>query len=152
MELRTFHGRVYGKYENQVYVFEPIWDSFRPIERVGWDGKQFSIVDAKYKQDLFSTFYGFESLEQKIFCRNLLDETEIETSIEITDPILFWKWFGEKEAKLFKDRPCVFASPCVEKDWKRYLEYLKVRPRTLRRFPTGRVTKRLLPTHESLSK
>lgn len=152
MDLRTFHTRIYGKYQQQLYVFEPTWDSFRPIEKVGWDGKQFSVVDAKYKQDLFSTTYGFESLEQKILCRKLLDETELEHSVEITDPITFWKWCGETEAKLFKDRPCVFASLCVEKDWRRYLQYLQVKPRTLRHFPTGRITKRLLPRNASLNK
>jgi hypothetical protein len=152
MELKTFHNRIYGKYESQIYVFEPTWDSFRPIERVGWDGKQFAIVDAKYKQDLFSTVYGFENQEQKTLCRNLLEETELDDSVEITDPIAFWRWFGETEAKLFKDRPCVFAGPCVEKDWRQYLQYLNVRPRTLRQFPTGRLTKRLLPRNDSLNK
>lgn len=152
MDLRTFHSRIYGKYENQLYVFEPTWDSFRPIEKVGWDGKQFAIVDTKYKEDLFNTIYGFESLEQKNLCRRLLDETELEHSVEVTDPITFWKWCGETEAKLFIDRPCVFANSCVEKDWRRYLQYLNVRPRTLRHFPTGRITKRLLPRNSSLNK
>jgi len=152
MELRTFYNRIYGKYQNQLYVFEPMWDSFRPIERVGWNGKQFSIVDAKYKQDIFSRTYGFDNIEQKTLCKKLLDETELEESIEITDPILFWKWSGETEAKLFKDRPCVFASACVEKDWKKYLQYLQVKPRTLRNFNLGRTTKRLLRRNGSLNK
>ena len=152
MDLRTFHTRIYGKYDQQLYVFEPTWDSFRPIEKVGWDGKQFSVVDAKYKEDLFSRTYGYESLEQKRLCRNLLDETELEHSVEITDPVTFWKWCGETEAKLFKDRPCVFANPCVEKDWRRYLQYLQIKPRTLRHFRTGRITKRLLPRNGSLNK
>jgi hypothetical protein len=152
MELRTFYNRIYGKYEKQLYVFEPMWDSFRPIERVGWNGKQFSIVDAKYKQDIFSRTYGFENLEQKILCKKLLDETELEHSVEILDPVSFWKWCGETEAKLFKDRPCVFANSCVEKDWKKYLKYLEVKPRTLRTFNLGRTTKRLLRRNGSLNK
>ena len=152
MELRTFYNRIYGKYEKQLYVFEPLWDSFRPIERVGWNGKQFSIVDSKYKQDIFSRTYGFEGLEQKNLCKKLLDETELEHSVEIIDPVTFWKWCGETEAKLFKDRPCVFANSCVEKDWKKYLKYLEVKPRTLRTFNLGRTTKRLLRRNGSLNK
>lgn len=152
MELRTFYNRIYGKYEKQLYVFEPLWDSFRPIERVGWNGKQFSIVDSKYKQDIFSRTYGFEGLEQKNLCKRLLDETELEHSVEIIDPVSFWKWCGETEAKLFKDRPCVFANSCVEKDWKKYLKYLEVKPRTLRTFNLGRTTKRLLRRNGSLNK
>jgi hypothetical protein len=152
MELRTFYNRIYGKYDKQLYVFEPLWDSFRPIERVGWNGKQFSIVDSKYKQDIFSRTYGFEGLEQKNLCKKLLDETELEHSVEIIDPVTFWKWCGETEAKLFKDRPCVFANSCVEKDWKKYLKYLEVKPRTLRTFNLGRTTKRLLRRNGSLNK
>ena len=152
MELRTFYNRIYGKYDKQLYVFEPLWDSFRPIERVGWNGKQFSIVDSKYKQDIFSRTYGFEGLEQKNLCKRLLDETELEHSVEIIDPVSFWKWCGETEAKLFKDRPCVFANSCVEKDWKKYLKYLEVKPRTLRTFNLGRTTKRLLRRNGSLNK
>ena len=144
MDLRVFHERIYGKYQSQLYAFEPTWDSFRPIEKVGWDGKQYSIVDTKYKTDLFGEFYGYESSEQKKLCRELVETTELENLPEVTDPIQFWKWSGEVEAKWFRDRPCVFASPCVTKDWVRYLKYLNIRQKTLRQYPRTRTTKRLL--------
>lgn len=144
MELRVFHDRIYGKYESQLYIFEPTWDLFRPIEKVGWNGKQYSSVDSKYKTDLFSEFYGYESIEQKKLCRQLIETTELENVIEIVDPVTFWKWCGEIEAKWFRDRPCVFTSPCVTKDWVRYLKYLNIRQKTLRQYPRTRMTKRLL--------
>jgi hypothetical protein len=143
MELCVFHDRIYGIYETQLYVFEPTWDSFRPIERVGWDGQKYSIVDSKFKTDLFSDFYGYETSEQKQLCKRLIEETELEGASEITDSVVFWKWSGEVEAKWFKDRPCVFSSPCVDKNWVKYLKYLNIRPRTLRNYPRVR-TKRLL--------
>jgi len=144
MELCTFHDRIYGKYESELYVFEPTWDSFRPIEKVGWDGKQYKIVDAKFKKDIFSEFYGYDSPTQKKLCSLLIEETELEHANEIVDSVTFWKWCGEVEAKWFGDRPCVFASPCIEKDWVKYLRYLNIRAKTARQYPKTRSTKRLL--------
>ena len=144
MDLRIFHDQIYGKYQNQLYLLEPTWDSFRPIEKVGWDGKRYSPVDSKYKKDLLSEFYGYESIEQKKLCKNLIETTELENINEITDPVQFWKWCGEVEAKWFRDRPCVFTDPCVPKEWNQYLKYLNVRARTLRKYPRSRTTKRLL--------
>jgi len=152
MELCTFHDRIYGKYENQLYVFEPTWDSFRPIERVGWDGKQYSIVDSKFKKDIFSDFYGYESVDQKKLCKQLIEETELEKATELVDSVAFWKWSGEVEAKWFKDRPCVFTSPCVEKNWIKYLRYLNIRAKTLRQYPKTRTTKRLLGKKDKSNK
>ena len=152
MELCTFHDRIYGKYENQLYVFEPTWDSFRPIERVGWDGKQYSIVDSKFKKDVFSDFYGYESVDQKKICKKLIEETELEKATEIMDSVAFWKWSGEVEAKWFKDRPCVFTSPCVEKNWIKYLKYLNILAKTLRQYPKTRTTKRLLGKKDKSNK
>lgn len=148
MELCTFHERIYGKKDNQLYVFEPTWDSFRPIERVAWNGESYAILDSKYKPDLFDDYYGYGSLQMKAFCRDLTQTTELEEAKDVTDPILFWKWCGEKEAKWWFDRPCVFSTGCVtrdQKDWKKYIKYLQTKPKTLRRPLKGRMTRRLVP-------
>lgn len=147
MELCEFHDRIYGKYEGQLYVFEPTWDSFRPIEYVGWNGSTFQIEDSKFKQDLFAPYYGYGSLEQKALCRKLIQETELEDAKKIDDAVEFWKWSAVKSAKWWYDRPCVFSSPCVSRDgraWKQYLRYLNVRAKTLRNKLKSRVTKRLV--------
>jgi len=146
MELKTFQDRIYGKHENQLYVFEPAWDSFRPIEHVAWDGKNYVILDQKFKQDMFDPNYGYGSLEMRATCRKLSQETELEEAKPILDPVEFWKWSGEKELKWWIDRAVLFASPCVQKDnegWKSYLHYLNVRAKTLRQHVRGRLTKRL---------
>lgn len=148
MDLCEFHGRIYGRHQSRLYIFEPTWDSFRPIESVGWDGDTFSPVDRKYKTDLFSQNYGYGSLEEKALCRKLIQETELESAKLVEDPLQFWKWCGHSEAKWWRDRACVFNSPCVSRDlisWKKYLQYLNVRAKTLRRPLKGRVTKRLVP-------
>ena len=146
MDLKTFQDRIYGKHENQLFVFEPTWDSFRPIEHVAWDGKNYIILDQKFKPDLFDPNYGYGSLEMRARCRKLSQDTELEEAKAIIDPVEFWKWSGEKELKWWNDRPCLFASPCVKRDtdgWKSYLHYLNVRAKTLRNNVRGRITKRL---------
>lgn len=146
MDLRIFQDRIYGRYETQLFVFEPSWDTFRPIEHVAWDGKQYIILDQKFKQDLFDPNYGFGNLEMKALCRKLINETDLEKATEIKDPVEFWKWCGEKELKWWKDRPCLFANPCVNREqegWKTYLHYMNVRAKTLRQPIRGRLTKRL---------
>lgn len=155
MELCVFHTSIYGKKDGQLFVFEPTWDSFRPIERVGWDGIKYSIVDSKYKTDLFDQNYGYGSLQMKALCRQLSQTSELEEAKEITDPVTFWKWCGETEAKWFYDRACVFSNPCISRDangWRKYLHYLNVRAKTLKNTVRGRITRRLVPRERKHTK
>jgi len=148
MELCEFHSHIYGKHKNQLFVFEPTWDSFRPIEKVAWNGVSYIILDSKYKVDLFDEYYGYGSLVMKAKCRELTQTTELSDVKEITDPIAFWKWCGETTAKWWFDRPCVFANECTTRDqtqWKRYIKYLQTKPKTLRQPLRGRMTRRLVP-------
>lgn len=143
MDVCVFYTRTYGKYSGQLFVFEPTWDSFRPITKVGWDGKKFS-TDEPFKTNLFSPHYGFESPEQKTLCRQLAETTELDGR-EIKDPTEFWKWAGLTSASWFRDRPCVFLTECVPRNWHNYVKYLGSRGKTLRRrIPSGRVTRRLI--------
>lgn len=147
MELLTFHDRIYGKYQGQLFTFESTWDSFRPISGIGWNGKVMVPIDADYKSNLLDPFYGYGNLDMKALCRKLTNETELEDAKETKEPVHIWRWYGEKNVKWWRDRPCVFISPCVERDlsaWKKYLSYLEVRAKTLRRPFKGRSTKRLV--------
>jgi len=150
MELCEFHGKIYGKHNNQLFVFEPTWDSFRPIEKVGWNGEKYVTVDKKYKTNLFDEYYGFGSLEMKRLCNQLTSDTELEDAKLLTDSVLFWKWCGEKDVKWWNDRPCVFNDECLPKDlgeWKKYLHYLQVKSKTIRRAFRGKMTRRLGTKH-----
>ncbi len=148
MELCSFRERIYGKKDNQLFVFEPTWDSFRPIEKVAWNGDIFVIVDTKYTSDLFDEYYGYGSLVMKALCRQLSQDTELDESNKIVDPLIFWKWCKETDAKWWFDRPCVFTSSCIPKDqlqWKSYIKYIQTKAKTLRRPLKGRMTRRLVP-------
>lgn len=148
MELREFHSRIYTKKDGQLYVYESLWDSFRPIEKVAWSGESFVILDEKYKTDLFDDHYGYGSLVMKARCRELTQTADFTETTEITDPVIFWKWCGETDVKWWFDRPCVFSNSCISKEqpnWKAYIKYLQTKPKTLRRPLKGRFTRRLVP-------
>jgi len=147
MDLVTFHERLYGTYNGQLYTFEPTWDSFRPIVGIGWNGTQFACIDDKYKPNLFDELYGYGTLQMKAECRRLTQETELSETREMTDPIQFWRWYGEHNVKWWRDRPCVFVSACVSRDansWKNYLKYLNTKARTLRQPFRGKSTRRCI--------
>lgn len=145
MELVEFRGNIFGKQRGQLYVFEPTWDSFRPISRIAWNGSAFVTDDQKYKTNLLSPYYGFESLQQKAECRQLLRETELGDAKLITDPVELWKWYGETTAKWWRDRPCVFLNSCVSRDdWTRYLKYLRTKHKTIRNSFKRQLTRRLV--------
>lgn len=146
MELLSFHDRIYGKYNSQLFTFEPTWDSFRPIQGIAWNGKVIAPVEIEY--NLFDPYYGYGSLEMKTLCRKLTLETELSNCVETKNPVYLWRWYREKNVNWWRDRPCVFSSSCVERDnlaWKKYLKYLETNAKTLRKPLKLRMTKRLLP-------
>ena len=141
MELRLFQDRIFGKYENQLFVWENAWDSFRPIERIGWNGKSLEIVDTSYKQNIFDPNYGYGNMKE--LCKTLTEETELSHAKE--DPY-FWKWTG-LSPEWWKDRLIVFATKCISRDtesWKKYIRYSNSKQKTLKQKANLSHTKRLI--------
>jgi hypothetical protein len=139
MELINFKGTLYGKLETQLFIWEAEWDSFRPLERIGWNGKEIIGVDTKYKQDIFDPYYGYGSPEMKQLCRRLTDITELNVPESGNIPWL--------KGEFWRDRNCSFAFECSPKSvqsWKKYIGYMNSRAKTLRRHNHSRATKRLL--------
>jgi hypothetical protein len=146
MELCEFRERVYGKHNKNLFVFESSWGAFRPIEGVGWNGREVCEVDARFKKDLFSPFYGYGSQAMKQACDYFTKHIELEDRKPIADVVGFWKWCGVQNASWWRDRPCVFTSNCVPRspdDWKRYVSHLQSKPKTLRQGVSHRMTKRV---------
>jgi len=143
MDLRTFHARTYAKHLGRLFVFEPTWDSFRPISNIGWDGKKYAPSDSEYTSNVFCPHYGFASLEEKKICSDMVESTNLDNVSEILDAVEFWRWAGlQQKTEWFRDRPCVFLTPCSPRNWKQYLLYEQSRPRTVRRPPRGSRTTR----------
>jgi hypothetical protein len=148
MELVEFYERIYGKYNNQLFIFETAWDSFRPISYVGWNGTRFEEESSDYTQNIFSPYYGYGTAETKQLCKELTNTTELSEARPLSDPVVFWKWCGQQGAVWWFDRPSVFLNKCSPRtrdSWKRYIQFLHVKPKTLRRSMIRRATKRLVP-------
>lgn len=139
MELINFKGIIYGKLETQLFVWEASWDSFRPLESIGWNGREIMGVDTKYKHDIFDPYYGYGTPEMKKLCRRLTDITELN------DAKSGIPWLTQE---FWRDRKCSFAFDCSSRSpqsWKKYIAYTGSRAKTLRIHRDSRATKRLLP-------
>lgn len=146
MELCEFCETIYGKLNNQLFAFETAWDSFRPISGVGWGGKEFITDDRAYKKDLFSPYYGYGSADMKKICKELTKTTELSNTLQIKDPVLFWKWCNQASTIWWFDRPVLFANSCADRSresWKRYINRTHSKRKTLRNNIIRRATKRL---------
>ena len=140
MEVCKFKDRIYGNLSGQLFVWESEWDSFRPIQSIGWNGKELVAIDTIYKIDIFSPWYGYGSSEMKELCKRLTDITELNVPESGNIQWMKGEWW--------KDRQCSFAFACSPKttdSWRRYVSYTNSRARTLRRHSENRATKRLLP-------
>jgi hypothetical protein len=138
MDLIKFKGILYGKLDNQFFIWDSSWETFRPVEKIAWNGSKVIVIDSKYKSDIFDPYYGFGSREMNLKCLNLSQTTDLEIP-ENTDI----KWLTEE---WWRDRRCNF-SPCAEKDvtsWRRYLKYTNAKHRTIRIHTKNRATKRLI--------
>jgi hypothetical protein len=148
MELVKFRDQLYGKHLNELFIFETLWESFRPINGIVWNGEALVPDDSSYKTDLFDEHYGYGTVEKKRLSKYLTEITELGSFKEISSPIDFWKWSGQKNVRWWKDRPIIFETSCSDKSdsaWKKYLAYLNTRAKTLRRPLKGRLTRRLVP-------
>ena len=144
-QLCEFEGRIYGQRDGQLFVLESDWDTFRPIERVGWNGTSMVTVDPPGTRDIFSPHFGFGSAEMRRTCDALLRTTDLETRKVLTDPLEFWAWCGHLgESTWVRDRHILLTPSCVGPGWKAYLVHAQSKPRTLRRHKEARrITRRL---------
>lgn len=133
------YGELYCKLEFQLFVWDTLWEIWRPISAVGWDGYAITFDDDQYKQDIFDPAYGFGSQEMKSLCKKLtafIDRTKYTEDIQ--------KLFTKPE--FFYDRKIEFLPSCINlktKDsWKRLLQYTKTSNRTLRNRVDSRKTRR----------
>lgn len=141
MELYKFKEYLIGKLESHLFLWDSNWECFRPISNIGWNGIKITIDDYKFKNDLFSSDYGFG--EFKLICKNLDLATDL-TSYKIIEDVSILN----KDLEFFKDRKIPFLNSCTERNtlsWIKYLRFSNLKQKTLRKFKNNiRVTKRLL--------
>lgn len=132
MSLIKFQDNVFLDYKTNWFVWEPAWESFRPIQSVEWNGDVFQIQDSIYCSDPTDVQYGYGSTQMKKVCDLLTQkfESEIPSAKVVTTPVI-------GSASWFRDRHVVL-SRCAPLDvfsWKRMCHG---RVHTCKRIPRGK--------------
>jgi hypothetical protein len=113
MSLVAFQDRTFLDYKGRWFLWEPSWESFRPIDALQWDGTSFLINDRTYCKDPTDALYGYGTPQMKDVCDRLVSFHE-RSSLAVETPII-----GQPE--WFRDR-YVALHPCAPRDkdsWKR---------------------------------
>jgi hypothetical protein len=135
-----FKDIYYARTANQLYIFDSQWESFRPIENIGWDGSSFKPVDEKYKQNLFDRFYGFGTEQCMNTCKKMnviIEFGKVPELFRTYDE--FWKWASHAKntsaPAWIYDRKIVLHHAITEPNptvWKNYLKHNNLKQKTLR--------------------
>jgi hypothetical protein len=135
--LFQFADRIYLQIKTQWFVWEPSWESYRPIDNVSWNGTKFEIDDKAYCSDPTSELYGYGNEKMLELCQLLSEKYAVKDAKKIHT-------LATSSAVWFRDR-MVSLTPCAPKDkesWKRML--CGTRAKTCRNIVRNRFTKRNL--------
>ena len=116
MSLLRYQDTTFLEYKTNWFVWEPSWESFRPITSVEWNGTSFVLNDTLYCSDPMDPLYGYGTSTMKHVCDALSSKyaSQISNAKQIQTPAigpLTWMY----------DR-FVSVSPCAPQDrasWKR---------------------------------
>jgi hypothetical protein len=134
----AFQDRVYMHSKKGILLWEPSWETFRPVESIVWNPKHQQIEPyfGTYTYDLFDKEYGFKTSEIHDYCVEFTDENarHIGSAERIRDVEAFWRWV-DKPLEWIGDRSLVLH-PCAKNhSRKKYLEIFNLRARTCKRAP-----------------
>lgn len=141
MSLTRFQDNVFLEYKTNHFVWEPAWETFRPIQSVDWTGDRFVINDVVYCSDPMDDMYGFGSPQMKQVCDVLRDtyNKSLANATEIKSPqIGKLTWFGDRYISL---------SPCAPKTTTSWKKMCRGKVHTRRHVPSttrNKFTKRKL--------
>jgi hypothetical protein len=139
MSLYSVGGAVVCQHKTQWFLWEPAWESFRPITSIAWDGSSYHTDDRAFCSDPFDPLYGYGSAEMKKYCESLttalsakVPNATVVPSLAVGPP----EWFYDRMVAL---------SPCAPRDRDSWKRMTRGRYRTLRRAPRNKLTRRTLP-------
>jgi hypothetical protein len=113
MSLVTFQDRTFLDYKGHWFLWEPSWESFRPIDAVQWDGVSFVIDDRAYCKDPLDELYGYGTRQAKEVCDRLAPLRQ-QRAVAIETPVIGKsEWFRDRNVAL---HPC---APRDKESWKR---------------------------------
>ena len=138
-----FRDRVFGRDGDQWYVWEPHWDSMRPIDAFAWNGRTYVIVDDTFTANPFEESFGYGELRERAQQLTDLWVGDIDSAPTVQHALI-------GKPVWWKDHWAVRTEDAPPESWRKHHQLLKTRPRTCRRMPRGkRSTKRVLPRDKS---
>lgn len=122
---------VFLQKSGQLFLWEPAWTSFRPIERYAWDGSKYTVLDKRYTLDITDPYYGFGSKEMKQYCEQLNAKYSPEQArnVQVIPPHGDVEWM--------RDRFVSFTA-CAPRDVTSWKRLCNGRARTCRHAPRGK--------------
>ena len=136
MSLFDFGDNLFLEYQNQWFLWEPSWESFRPITAMAWDGYTFMLDDRAFCADPSDPFYGYGSERMKDTC-------ELLNNLQARDTIQTFETPQIGPLTWFRDR-AVSVLPCTPMDVRSWKLMHRGKYRTCRKAPKGkRLTRRL---------
>lgn len=134
--LVKFQDRIYAKSHIGILVWDSVFQNFRPCEKVVWNPvkKEIEAYYGTYISEIFDKDYGYG--EHRQFCADFTDKYigQIDNSVEITNPDVFWKW-TEQKLDWTGDRGIV-PHPCHQSiNKEEYYRVLNLRRKTYKKLP-----------------
>lgn len=137
--MYSIHGVVVCSVKNQWFVWEPAWESFRPIESIAWDGTAYVTNDRAYCSDPLDPLYGYGTPEMKKVCealtsaqKNNVSNATVVSNLAVGPS----EWMFDRMVAL---------TPCAPRDRESWKRMTRGRTRTLRAGPRNKLTRRTLP-------
>lgn len=131
---------MFCEYKNHWFVWEPAWESFRPITSFSWDGTGYVLNDWVYCSDPFDPLYGYGSPQMKQVCEAVTSQfaSQVPSAPSVRSlAIGSSEWMYDRMVSL---------TPCAPRDRHSWKQMTHGRIRTLRNGPRNKLTRRTL-TH-----
>lgn len=142
--MKRCSGNTYLRQGDQLFVYDSLWTSFRPVRRVVWNSetRQVEPFYGDLTADCLDPFYGFGTSEMEDRCIELTDKyIDNLESAEDLDSDTFWKWSHQPMIWVRDRGVCCIPCDDPEKVWKSYATKHKTRRRAPASFD-WRATKR----------
>ena len=116
------------------FLWEPAWDSWRPLPALSWDGDRLVIDDRAYCADPTDPFYGYGSATMRDLCATLTKTYAPSDAPPGPVPAVGpSEWFYDRYLSL---------TPCAPRDRASWKRFHKGKYRTPKAAPKTRLTRR----------
>jgi hypothetical protein len=148
--MKRFQDKVYALSQKGLLLWEPSWDTFRPVESVVWNPahNQLEPYFGIYTHDIFDVDYGFKDTAMHEFCIDFTDTNSYDVggAEDLEDILEFWKW-SNADVKWVGDRMMAIHPCSGDPERKKFITRYNLRSKSLRRAPRNLNSTRKIHTH-----